>query len=167
MQAAQIEDGIADELSGAVVGDVAAAVDLVKGDTAAGKQFIGGEDVGAAGVAAKGEYRGMFEQEKNVFDTAIETESGDLSLNAKCLVVGDATETEILDHRSSYSRERGIVQSASAWFSALGTLFKDAGKGIADAKEDQQPEDGHKGCNGKTARSHEDVGEVYVEDDRS
>ena len=82
-----------------MVGDVAAAVDLVKGDAAAGQQFIGGEDVGAAGVAAKGEHGGMFEEEKNVFDTAIETESGDLSLKAKCLVVGDATEIEILDHR--------------------------------------------------------------------
>ncbi len=115
MQAAQVEDGIADELSGAVVGDVAAAVDLVKGDTAAGKQFIGGEDVGAAGVAAKREHRGMFEEEKNVFDTAIETESGDLSLKAKCLVVGNATEIEILDHRLSDSSRRAAgIQSASA-----------------------------------------------------
>jgi len=94
-------------LSGAVVGDVSAAVDLVNGDTATGKQFIGGEDVRAASVAAKREHRGMFEQEKDVFDPAIEAKSGDLSLKAKCLVVGNAAEIEILDHRTSYSRERG------------------------------------------------------------
>jgi hypothetical protein len=43
--AAEVEDGIADELAGAVVGDVAAAVDLVDGDAFAGEEVVGGEDV--------------------------------------------------------------------------------------------------------------------------
>jgi hypothetical protein len=62
-QAAQVEDGVADELAGAVVGDVAAAVDLVDADAFAGEHFIGGEDVGAAGVAAQGEDGRVFEQQ--------------------------------------------------------------------------------------------------------
>jgi hypothetical protein len=107
LQAAQIEDGVADELSGAVVGDVAAAIDLVKGDAAAGKQFVRGENVGAASIATKREHRGMFEQEKDVSNVAIETKSCNLSLQAKCFVIGNAAEIEILDHRTSYSRERG------------------------------------------------------------
>ena len=45
--AAQIDDGIADELAGAVIGDVAAAVDLVELDAALRQEFVAGEDVGA------------------------------------------------------------------------------------------------------------------------
>jgi hypothetical protein len=62
LETAEIEDGVADELSGAVISDVAAAVDFVQGDTAAGEEFVRSEDVGAAGVAAEGEDRGMFEE---------------------------------------------------------------------------------------------------------
>jgi hypothetical protein len=40
VEAAQIEDGVADELSGSVVGDVASAIDLVDLDAAAGQQFV-------------------------------------------------------------------------------------------------------------------------------
>ena len=47
VQAAQIEDGVADQLAGPVVGDVAAAIDLVDCDAAPGQQLIGGQNVGA------------------------------------------------------------------------------------------------------------------------
>ena len=82
LQAAEVEDGVADELAGAVVGDVAAAVDFVEGDAAAGKNLIGGQDVGAIGVAAKGEHGRMFEKQKNVFNAALEAEVNHLGLKA-------------------------------------------------------------------------------------
>ncbi len=46
-EAAEVEDGVADELAGAVVGDVSAAIDLVDLDSAIGEEFVAGEDVGA------------------------------------------------------------------------------------------------------------------------
>ena len=51
----EVENGVADEWRGR---DVAATVDLVEGDTAAGKELVGGQDVGAVGVAAEGETGG-------------------------------------------------------------------------------------------------------------
>jgi hypothetical protein len=43
--AAQVEDRVADELAGAMIGDIAAAVDLVDFGATAGEQFVAGEDV--------------------------------------------------------------------------------------------------------------------------
>src|ERR1035441_316926 len=43
--APQVEDGVADELAGTVIGDVAAAVDLVELDAARDKEFVAGDDV--------------------------------------------------------------------------------------------------------------------------
>ena len=40
VQAAQVEDGIADQLARPMIGDVTAAVDLVQGDTTRGQQFV-------------------------------------------------------------------------------------------------------------------------------
>ena len=101
VQAAQVEDGVADELAGAVIGDVAAAIDLVKRDAALGEQFVGGEDVGAVGVAAEGQDRRMLEQEQHIFDAALVAQVGDLCLEAQRLVVSHAPEIEVLNHRLS------------------------------------------------------------------
>ena len=95
--AAQVEDGVADELAGAVVGDVAAAVDLVELDAAAGEQFVGGEDVGAGGVAAEGENGRMLEQKERVADGAGLARGDDLGLDAQAFGVGDAAELEEMD----------------------------------------------------------------------
>ena len=74
MQAAQIEDGVTDELAGAVKGDVAAAIDFVEGDSAADEQFIGSENVGSVGVAAEGEDRRVLEEQKRVVDATVEAQ---------------------------------------------------------------------------------------------
>ena len=98
-QAAQIEDGVADELAGAVIGDVAAAIDLVQGDAAAGQQLVGGENVGAAGVAAQREHGRVLEQQKHVADAALLAQSDQLFLQAQRFGVVHAAEIERLDHR--------------------------------------------------------------------
>jgi len=97
-EAAEVEDGVADELAGAVIGDVAAAVDFVKGDAAAGKELVGGQDVGAVGVAAKGENARVFEEEQDVVDAALEAELDQLRLETKSFAVGNAAEIEVLNH---------------------------------------------------------------------
>ncbi len=100
-EAAEVEDGIADELAGAMIGDVAAAVDFVEGDAAAGQELVGGQDVGAVGVAAEGENGRVLEKEQDVVDAALEAELDQLRLETKSLIVGNATEIEVLDHGCS------------------------------------------------------------------
>jgi hypothetical protein len=95
--APEVEDGVADELAGAVVGDVAAAVDLVDGDAFAGEKVVGGEDVGAGGVAAEGEDRGVFEEDEGVADEAGFAGGDDFGLDAEAFEVGDAAELEEMD----------------------------------------------------------------------
>ena len=53
--AAEVEDGVADELTWAVISDVAATVDLVDLDAFLREKLVGYEDVGAGGIAAKRE----------------------------------------------------------------------------------------------------------------
>ena len=83
-----------------MVGDVAAAIDFVDGDAALGQQFIGGENVGAVGVAAQGEHRRMLEQQQHIVDAALVAQADDLSLQAQRFVVVHAPEIEVLNHRS-------------------------------------------------------------------
>jgi len=58
-------------LAGTVVRNIAAAVDFVNGYPFAGQHVIGGENIGAAGVAAQREHRRMFEQQQRVVDAAL------------------------------------------------------------------------------------------------
>ncbi len=46
VEGAQVEDGVGDELSGTVKGDIAAAIDLVDLDARAASSSRGGDDVG-------------------------------------------------------------------------------------------------------------------------
>ncbi len=98
-EAAEVEDGIADQLAGTVVGNVAATVDLVDGNAAAGQQFVRSKDVGAIGVATEGEDGGVFEQEEGVADAAGAACFNELLLQAQSLGVIHAAEIEVLDHR--------------------------------------------------------------------
>src|SRR5579883_1567476 len=82
-ETAQVEDGVADELAGSVVGDVAAAVDLMDFDAAIGKEFVAGEDVGAGGVASQGEYGWVFEQEEGVADAVFVARLDELLLDVE------------------------------------------------------------------------------------
>jgi hypothetical protein len=95
--AAEVEDGVTDELAGTVVGDVAAAVDLVDVDAFAGEKVVGGEDVGARGVATEGENRWVLKEDEGIANAVGFACSDDFGLNAKAFGVGDATELEEMD----------------------------------------------------------------------
>ncbi len=97
-QAAQIEDGVANELARAVIGDVTATVDVVECDTAAGKKFTGGKDVGAVRITAQGKDRRMFEEQKNITDAVLLAHFNQLRLKTQRFAVVDAAEIEVLDH---------------------------------------------------------------------
>ena len=70
-KAAQVEDGVGDQLSGAVEGDIAAAVDLVHLDAAGGEQLARGDDVGRTRVASQGDDRRMLDKEQDVGDASL------------------------------------------------------------------------------------------------
>ena len=70
-QPANVHDGIADQLTGAVVGDLAAPVDLVDGDSGAGEGVAVEEDVSHAASAAEGVDVGVLEQEHGVADARL------------------------------------------------------------------------------------------------
>ena len=99
-QAAEIEDRVADQLAGAVVGHVAAAVDLVEGNAAALEQLVRRQNVGTVGVAAQGEHGRMLQQQEHVGDAILLAEIDELGLQAQGLGVVDAAEIEVLDHDS-------------------------------------------------------------------
>ena len=66
----EIEDGVADDLSGAVVGDVAAAVGFVEGDVHLGQQAVAGAEMFFFSVAAQGDDVGVLAEEQDVGDGA-------------------------------------------------------------------------------------------------
>ena len=89
---AEIEDGIADELAGAVVRDVSAALGLVDFDVLLREFGISCEDVGARGVAAKREDGRVLEQQECVCDEAGFARGDNFSLEAKAFGVAYAAE---------------------------------------------------------------------------
>ena len=113
--AAQIDDGVADELSGAVIGDVAATVDLVQLDVARGELLVGGDDVFAMRVAAEGEDGEVLEQQQRVADEALLARIDDATLDGEAVGVGDAPEleeVEVLIAHASIIRLGGAAAGA-------------------------------------------------------
>ena len=66
----QIDNRVADNLAGAVVSDVAAAVDLEEFDAQLGQAVAAEQHVFQAAVAAQGQHMRMFEQQELVTDFA-------------------------------------------------------------------------------------------------
>jgi hypothetical protein len=92
--AAQIDNGISDELTWTVVSDIAPAVDLVQLDSSLDKQVVAGKDVGAMRVSSQGEHRWVFQKEKRIVDKVLLASRDDLLLDGEGLRIGDASESE-------------------------------------------------------------------------
>src|SRR5260370_34354932 len=69
--ATQIEDGIPDELTWAVVGNVSTAIDLVQFHPALCEQFVAGQHVGAMRIATERQHRRMFHAEECVVEKVL------------------------------------------------------------------------------------------------
>jgi hypothetical protein len=95
---AKIEDGIADELSGAVEGDIAAAVALEELDAASDKGFGGSEDVGGFGVAAESDDGRVLDQEEDVADLFLFAQIDQLLLEAQAFGVVEGSELDDGNH---------------------------------------------------------------------
>ena len=157
LETAEVEDGIANQLAGAMIRDVATTVDFVQGNAATGEELVGSQDVGTAGIAAKGEHRGMFKQEKGVLDEAFESQGGNFGLEPESIFVADTPQVEVLDHGSL------IVWIRTT--SVLRSRFKDTRKVRPHAKKDKQPENADNSGQWKSGRRHGYVGEIDIHDD--
>lgn len=80
--AAQVEDGVADDLSGAVKGDIATAVAFEELNPALGPEFGRGDYVCGFGIAAEGDDRRVLEQKQDVADLFFLAQSDELLLQA-------------------------------------------------------------------------------------
>jgi hypothetical protein len=90
--ATEVEDGISDELTRAVVGDVSTAIDFVQFHSAFCEKVIAGKDVGAMGIAAERQHRRMLQQEQRVADKILLPCCDDPLLDGYGFGIGNATE---------------------------------------------------------------------------
>ncbi len=99
--AAQIDDRVADELARAMVGDIAASIDLVQFDAALLQKLVRGEDVGTAGIAAESEDWGVFKQEEGVADEILFARDDYLLLDGEAFRERDAAEMKEMDEHAT------------------------------------------------------------------
>lgn len=99
--AAEVEDGVADELARTVVGDVSSAIDLVYLDAFLGEELVGGQDVGTCGVSTEGEDRGMLEEQEGVADLIRLAGGDDSLLDGEAFGIGNAAELEEMDDHAA------------------------------------------------------------------
>jgi hypothetical protein len=105
---AEVEDGVSDELAGAVEGDVAAAVGLEDLGAAAGEGFGGDEEVFGPAAAAEG-VDGRVLQDGQCLRGALKDGGGGLLLPAPGVVVVDeagAVEADVSQHEADLIRRR-------------------------------------------------------------
>jgi hypothetical protein len=88
----QIDNRVSHQLAGAVVGNVAAAVDIVDRDTTFQQLLRREEDVVAAAPAAEGEGVRMLEEQQNIRDSIATSRLGELPLQSPGFVVIDASQ---------------------------------------------------------------------------
>ena len=101
-KSAQIEDGIGDELAGAVESNVAAAVALEDFNPALGKEFGRREDIFRFGIAAEGNDGRVLEKKNNVADAGFFAERDELFLQAERRGVIDGAELEDRDQKPGH-----------------------------------------------------------------
>ena len=83
--AAQIDDGVADKLPGAVIGNIAAAIDLMHLNSVARQPLVADQNIRARCVAAQRNYRRMLQQQQRVADPALLARRDDAPLDHRAL----------------------------------------------------------------------------------
>ena len=87
----EADDGVGDELAGAVEGDVAAAVGFDEFDAELLELGLGGEEVGGGAAAAEGDDGGVFDEEEAVLGAGEDVGVG-LFLDGPGVAVGEGAE---------------------------------------------------------------------------
>jgi hypothetical protein len=104
-KAAEIEDGVADDLAGAVESDVAAAVAFEELNAALGEEFARGDNVNSFRIAAEADDGRVFEQEQDVADSFFLAQGDELLLQAKAGRVVNGAELNDGDQRFAFFLE--------------------------------------------------------------
>ena len=92
--AIEIEDGIANDLAGTMVSDVAAAIGFVEFDTFLAKDVFVGQKIGAVTVAAEGDDVGVRTKKKDIVDGVEFAGSDNALLHDEGVGVGDQAEVD-------------------------------------------------------------------------
>ena len=100
-QPAQVEDGVSDELAGAVVGDLAATVSLVDGNAEGGELGVCGQQMLVAAEAAAGVDVRVFEEEKSVGGESVVDAIYELVLQLASAEVFDGAEPRVAADRQT------------------------------------------------------------------
>ena len=103
----QVENGIADDLAGTVIGDIAAAIGRVKFDAVLAQKVLGNAQVLAFAVAAEGNDVGMFAKEQEIGGRADFARSNEALLERRGFAVSDPSEIKrstILHGRQLFMR---------------------------------------------------------------
>jgi hypothetical protein len=90
-----IEDGVADDLAGAMIGDVSSAVGFTELHIFLAEDIFGGEEIFLAGAAAECQDVGMLAKEEDVVDGPGFARGDEALLEGVC--VGPGEETEVGD----------------------------------------------------------------------
>lgn len=98
-----------------MVGDVAAAVDLVNLDATLDEETVGGEDVGATSVAPERQDGWMLEEDQCVADSAGFACRNNLILNAQSFSVRDTAEIEQMHVHGKQVHESPAHGRARVW----------------------------------------------------
>jgi hypothetical protein len=87
-QGIEIDDGVSDELTGRMKGDVAAATDLEEFDPEFAQTRLADSEICAVRAATEGDHGRMFEQEKSIRRSPSEPVGHRLMLERECVRVG-------------------------------------------------------------------------------
>lgn len=119
--AAEVEDGVADDLARAVKGDVSAAVAFEKLDAALLQQIGRADHIRSLGVAAERDNRRVLEQKEDVADLVVFAEGDELLLQAKAGWVVDGVELDYRDQILIGAKLCGLRQIKSKSFTTEDT----------------------------------------------
>ncbi len=115
--ASEIDDGVAHQLPGTVVGYVATAIDLMQLHATLRKQLIAGDYVRPVSIAAQRDNWWMLQQQEGILDEVLLSCRDDLLLNRKSFLIRDASEMKKIDvHAVSLEfrvKEESLIGSGS------------------------------------------------------
>jgi len=88
----EVQNGIADDLPGAMIGDISTPVRDLEFYSLLPQNVFGGEKIRSVGIAAEGDDMGVFAEKENVMDGPGLASSDDPLLQGKSVGVGDEAE---------------------------------------------------------------------------
>ncbi len=126
--ARQIQNGVADDLTGTMIGYISAAIGEVKFHILLAKNMVRSEQILALAIAAESDDVRMFAEKEHVIDRT--TFAGGYDALLQCVSVGVGNEAEVDDleriHEMSYKSDIGDQKSGTVFAHELWRLVAEA-----------------------------------------